>query len=205
MIQTIDTFIQNSLSFEQFLNYEFPDEGRYELINGNIVRILATRQHDNIAEFIADAFKAEVKRRNLNYRVSGRVMIRTVTPEGKEQGRFPDVSVVDRTLWDANLSAYTAFTDPLQIAVEVVSSNWEDDYIDKLDEYQRLGIPEYWIVDYQAIGSRSLLGHPKAPTIFVCLFDEAGQYQLHPYRGDEPIESLTFPELSLTANQLFEA
>lgn len=116
-------------------------------------------------------------------------MIRTFSLEGKEQGRFPDISVVDRTLWDANPTAYTAFTEPLQVAVEVVSSNWEDDYIDKLDEYQRLGIPEYWIVDYQAIGSRSLLGNPKIPTIFVCLLNKSGQYQLYPYRGDERIVS----------------
>lgn len=123
MIQTIEA--QRSLTFSEFLSYDFPDEGRYELANGNIVRILATRQHDNIAEFITDAFKAEVRRLSLSYRVSGRVMIRTLSPEGQEQGRVPDVSVVDRALWDANLSAYTAFTEPLQIAVEVVSSNWE--------------------------------------------------------------------------------
>jgi len=44
MIQTIDA--QRSLSFSDFLTYNFPDEGRYELVNGDIVRILATRQHD---------------------------------------------------------------------------------------------------------------------------------------------------------------
>lgn len=38
---------------------QLPDEeGRYELVNGEIMRILATRQHDNIAEFIADTFKS---------------------------------------------------------------------------------------------------------------------------------------------------
>jgi Uma2 family endonuclease len=58
-------------------------------------------------------------------------------------------------------------TEPIQLAVEVVSTNWEDDYIDKLDEYQRLGIAEYWIVDYLAIGSRNYLGNPKVPTVFV--------------------------------------
>ncbi len=60
----------------------------------------------------------------------------------EEQGRHPDVSVVDKTLWDSNPAAYTAFREPLQLAVEVVSTNWEDDYIDKLDEYQRLGISD---------------------------------------------------------------
>jgi Uma2 family endonuclease len=46
--------------------------------------------------------------------------------------------VVDKTVCDSNPAAYSAFVEPLQLAVEVVSTNWEDDYIDKLDEYQRL-------------------------------------------------------------------
>ena len=203
MIQTIEA--QRSLTFSEFLSYDFPDEGRYELVNGDIVRILATRQHDNIAEFIADAFKAEVRRLSLNYRVSGRVMIRTLSSEGLEQGRVPDVSVVDRALWDANLSAYTAFTEPLQVAVEVVSTNWEDDYIDKLDEYQRLGIPEFWIVDYLAMGSRDLLGKPKVPTVFVGRLNTGNLYDLTPYQGDQIIQSPTFPELSLSMSQILTA
>ncbi|MEM6838051.1 MAG: Uma2 family endonuclease [Cyanobacteria bacterium P01_C01_bin.120] len=203
MIQTID--VQRSLTFSEFLSYDFPDEGRYELVNGDIVRILATRQHDNIAEFIADAFKAEVRRLSLSYRVSGRVMIRTLSSEGQEQGRVPDVSVVDRALWDSNLSAYTAFTEPLQVAVEVVSTNWEDDYIDKLDEYQRLGIPEFWIVDYLAMGSRDLLGKPKVPTVFVGRLNAENLYDLTPYQGDQIIQSPTFSELSLSMSQILAA
>jgi Uma2 family endonuclease len=203
MIQTIGA--QRTLTFNEFLAYEFPDEGRYELVNGDIARTLASRQHDNIAELIADAFKAEVRRLNLNYRVSGRVMIRTESAAGHEQGRVPDVSVVDRTLWDANLSAYTAFTEPLQVAVEVVSTNWEDDYIDKLDEYQRLGIAEFWIVDYLAMGSRELLGNPKQPTVFVGVLNAQNRYDLIPYRGAEVIKSPTFSELSLSVEQILMA
>lgn len=196
---------KQQLTFEQFLELEVESEGFYELVNGEIVRKLATRQHDNVAEFISDSLKDEVKRLNLNYRVSGRVVVRTLTPGGREQGRTPDVSVVDKTLWDANLSAYTAFVEPLQLAVEVVSTNWEDDYIDKLDEYQRLGITEYWIVDYLALGSRNYLGNPKVPTVFVFLLDESGVYQCNPYRGAERIISRTFPELMLTAEQIIAA
>lgn len=199
------TELKQKLTFKQFIEQDIAEEGRYELVNGEIVRILPTRQHDNIAEFMSDIFKEEVKRLNLNYRVSGRIMIRTLTSNGKEQGRFPDVSVVDKTLWDSNLSAYTAFIEPLQLAVEVVSTNWEDDYIDKLDEYQRLGIKEYWIIDYLAIGSRNYLGNPKVPTVFVYLLDENGAYQSTSYTGTERILSQTFPEVVLTVEQVLEA
>ena len=200
------TSITNSpsqkLSLAQFVRQLPDEEGRYELVNGEIVRILPTRRHETIAEFISDLFKAEVKRTQQNYWVSGRIVIRTETSNGIEQGRNPDVSVVDRDLWESNPFAYSALIEPLQIAVEVVSTNWEDDYVDKLDEYQRLGIAEYWIVDYLAIASRSYLGNPKVPTVFVYLLDEQGFYQVRAYKDREPIISQTFPELKLTTEQI---
>ncbi|MEG4507262.1 Uma2 family endonuclease [Microcoleus sp. F6_B4] len=192
------------LSFEQFVKQLPDEEGRYELVNGEIVRILPIRLHETLAEFISDAFKDEVKRLKLNYWVSGRIVVRTLTPNGKEQGRNPDVSVVDKTVWDSAPFAYSALIEPLQLAVEIVSTNWEDDYIDKLDEYQRLGIAEYWIVDYLALGSRNYLGNPKEPTVFVYLLDENGVYQMTAYRGSDRIISRTFPELALTAEQVLD-
>ena len=192
------------LSFEQFVKQLPDEEGRYELVNGEIVRILPIRLHETLAEFLSDAFKDDVKRLKLNYWVSGRIVVRTLTPNGKEQGRNPDVSVVDKTVGDSDPFAYSALIEPLQLAVEIVSTNWEDDYIDKLDEYQRLGISEYWIVDYLALGSRNYLGNPKEPNVFVYLLDENGVYQMTAYRGTERIISRTFPELALTAEQVLD-
>jgi Uma2 family endonuclease len=192
------------LTFEQFVK-QLPDaEGRYELVNGEIVRILPIRLHETLAEFLSDAFKDEVKRLKLNYWVSGRVVVRTLTQNGREQGRNPDVSVVDKTLWDSAPFSHSALTESPQLVVEVVSTNWEDDYIDKLDEYQRLGIPEYWIVDYLALGSRDYLGNPKVPTVFVYLLGEDGVYQMTAFRGSDRIISRTFPELALTAEQVLD-
>ena len=196
---------KQKITLAQFVQQLPDEEGRYELVNGQIMRRLATRKHETIAEFIADCFKAEVKRLQQNYWVSGRIVVRTETKDGIEQGRNPDVSVVDRSIWEFNPSAYSALFEPLQVAVEVVSTNWEDDYVDKLDEYQRLGIFEYWIVDYLAIASRSYLGNPKVPTVFVYLLDDNGIYQPKAYRDQELIKSKTFPELKLTPEQVFAA
>lgn len=131
-------------------------------------------------------------------------MIRTVTAAGKEQGRNPDVGVVSSRLWDSNVSAYGAVTEPIQLAVEVVSTNWEDDYIDKLDEYQRLGIAEYWIVDYLAIASRTILGSPKVPTMFVYQLVDS-KYQAQAFHGADQIISSTFPEINLNVEQIVAA
>lgn len=168
------------------------------------MKTLPIKLHDNLADLLSDTFKDEVKHLDLNYWVSGRIAIGTFTANGKEQGRHPDVSVVDKTLWESQPFAYSALTEPPQLVVEIVSTNWEDDYIDKLDEYQRLGIPEYWIVDYLALGSRNYLGNPKVPTVFVYLLDENGVYQITTYQGNDRIISRTFPELALTAEQVLD-
>lgn len=36
-----------------------PEDARFELVNGEIVRILATKQQDNVAELSSDTFKTE--------------------------------------------------------------------------------------------------------------------------------------------------
>jgi Uma2 family endonuclease len=200
----VTTPIRQKLTFDQFLE-QYPEDGRYELIDGELVRVLATRRHENVADFIEDAFRDEVKRLALNYKVSGRIVLATISKAGTAQGRHPDVSVVDKTLWDSNPSAYTALREPIQLVVEVVSTNWEDDYIDKLDEYQRLGIAEYWVVDYLAIGSRDYLGNPKEPSVFIYALNADGMYHYQRFQGADRIVSPTFPELNLTVDQILEA
>ncbi|MEH1886210.1 Uma2 family endonuclease [Nostoc sp.] len=198
------TYTKQKLTFDQFLE-QCPEEGLYELVDGKIVEVRATRNHDDVADFAADSFKDEIKRLNLNYVVKTTAVFRTITANGIEQGRKPDVSVIDKDVWRSNRSAYSALEEPIQLAIEVTSTNWEDDYVDKLDEYQRLGITEYWIVDYLAIGLREYLGNPKVPTVFVFLLDAEEKYQRTQFRGSERIVSQTFPELTLTAEQILTA
>ncbi|MBD2183824.1 Uma2 family endonuclease [Planktothrix sp. FACHB-1355] len=191
------------LTFEEFLE-QYPEDGIYELVNGEIVKVEPIRAHKNVARFLMFAFNDEIRRKELDYIVDKDIIIRTFTAEGKEQGRNPDVSVVSQSLWNSKVTAYGAITEPLQLAVEVASTNWDDDYVDKLDEYQRLGIPEYWIVDYLAIASRAYLGNPKVPTVFVYELVE-GQYQAKSYRGNDLIISPTFPELELRVDRIVAA
>jgi hypothetical protein len=49
------------LTLEQFLA-QCPEDGRYELVDGKMVRILAIRDHYDVADSIVDTFKGEVKR-----------------------------------------------------------------------------------------------------------------------------------------------
>lgn len=202
--QQKETEVAQKLTFEQFLKI-YPEYGHYELIDGELVEIFEmafTRNHDDVREFIDRRFYREVERLALNYVIKRAVPIRSIDQNGNECGRVPDLSVIDATSWRSNRSDYKGFRDKIQLAVEVVSTNWEDDYIDKFEEYQRLGITEYWIVDYLAIASREFLGNPKVPTVFVNLLDEIGKYQTTRFTGDDKINSRTFPELDLTATQI---
>jgi Uma2 family endonuclease len=191
------------LTFEEFLE-QYPDGGIYELINGEIIPVEATRAHKNVARFLMLAFNDEIRRLGLEYIADKDIIIRTFTDTGEEQGRNPDVSVVSTSQWNSNVLAYGALIQPIQLTVEVTSTNWDDDYVDKLDEYQRLGIIEYWIVDYLAIASRAYLGNPKLPTVFVYQLVN-GQYQIQKFTGNDRIISTIFPELALTVKEVVAA
>ncbi|MEY2913372.1 MAG: hypothetical protein RLZZ184_2681 [Cyanobacteriota bacterium] len=191
------------LDFGQFLQQR-PDDGIYELVNGEIVKVEAIRVHKNVARYLMFGFNDEIRRLQLDYIVDKDIVIRTVTNRGDQRGRNPDVSVVSASLWNSNVTTYGALIDAIQLAVEVTSTNWEDDYIDKLEEYENLGVKEYWIVDYLAIASRSYLGNPKLPTIFVYeLID--GKYQVKAFTGTEKIISPTFSELNITVEDVIKA
>lgn len=189
------------LTFAEFLE-QYPDGyGIYELVNGEIVQVEPTRAHKNVARYLRARFDREIERSMLDLFPDKDIVIRTVNKDGLVLGRNPDVSVVIESVWNANVTAYGALTEPIPLAVEVVSTNWEDDYVDKLDEYERLGIPEYWIVDYLAIASRAYLGNPKVPTVFVYQLID-GKYLVQKFTGNDRIISPTFPELEITVEQV---
>jgi hypothetical protein len=91
-----------------------------------------------------------------------------------------------------------------RIRFEVVSTNWRDDYYDKFRDYEQMGIPEYWIIDYTAIGGKRFTGNPKQKTITICELVE-GDYQMTVFRGNNLIASPLFPQLNLTAQQIFDS
>ena len=74
----------------------------------------------------------------------------------------------------------------------------------KFADYEEMGIAEYWLVDYAALGGRNFIGNPKQPTISVCNLVD-GEYQIRKFQNSDRLISQIFPELSLTANQIFQA
>ena len=203
MIQTLSKVT----TFEEFVAGLPENSGvRYELHNGNIIEMAQpVGEHEEVKGFLGVEIPFEIKRLGLPYGIPNQVIVR---PEGKDSGYFPDVLVLNRQnlanekLWKKQSIISNGASIPL--VIEVVSNNWRDDYHLKYADYEEMGIPEYWIVDYAALGGRNFIGNPKQPTISVCnLVDE--EYQISKFRDHERIISQTFPELDLTANQIFQA
>ena len=97
------------------------------------------------------------------------------------------------------------YGESIPLVIEVISTNWRDDYGHKLIDYEAMGICEYWIVDYLGIGGVRFIGQPKQPTLSIYQLVD-GEYQVQQFRRKEVInQSLIFPELNLTAEQIFQA
>ena len=103
--------------------------------------------------------------------------------------------------WDSCSDIEAAAYELPPLVIEVVSTNWKDDWIVKLAEYESAGIPEYWIFDYRALANLEYLD-VKEPTLVVCHLVN-GSYQMTQFRGNTPIVSPTFPKLKLSVDQLF--
>ncbi|MBE9193006.1 Uma2 family endonuclease [Gloeocapsopsis crepidinum LEGE 06123] len=195
--------LPRNLSFAEYLAYEDGTDTSYELIYGELVAMAQpTGQHADIAD-LNDALREYIKQRSLALSKQGAIAIQIPPVEGKDIARIPDVCIVTAEQWQMkSRSAAIALTEPPPLlVVEIVSTNWRDDYLKKLADYEALGIPEYWIVDYLALGASRYIGTPKLLTISVYQLSE-GEYQVLQFRGTERIISATFPELMLTAEQV---
>ena len=203
MIQTLRKLV----TFDEFVA-KYPDNTgkRYELHDGVIVEMSQpTGDHEEVVGFLAFEVTRECIRLNLPYFIPKTALVK---PPENESAYSPDVLILNRPnlvnepLWKKESTVSQAESIPL--VVEVVSSNWRDDYLKKAADYEAVGIPEYWIVDYAALGGRRFIGNPKQPTVSLYTLID-GEYQVSQFRGSDRIISPLFPELNLTPEQIFQA
>jgi Uma2 family endonuclease len=189
-----------TVSFDDFIAW-LPERSayRYELRDGEILEMPKPRgKHSEIAGFIISELNFIIRQSPLPYLIPRESIVKSI--DGKS-GYEPDVIVLDRELlaqeprWETE-SIITQGSS-IKLAIEVVSTNWQDDYAIKQIAYQALGIQEYWIVDYLGLGGRNFIGYPKQPTISVYYLVD-GEYDLHQFRSSEMIKSPTFPDLELS-------
>ena len=193
------------LTFAEFAEWK-PEDRFYELHNEWVVKKLQPLgEHEEIVGFLASELTLKFQKRNLPYFIPKQALVK---PLKDESAYLPDILILNETnlasepLWEKFSTVTQGASIPL--VVEVVSTNWQDDYIKKVGEYELIGIPEYWIVDYLGLGGRRFIGNPKQPTILIYRLID-GEYEVSQFRGNDNIESAAFPELNLTAQQIFQA
>ena len=190
------------LTFEQFIT-EYGDNTRYELIDGELRDRSPTGPHEEVSGNIAGRVYAEIFRSNLNWLIPKTCLIKP--PAAEATALRPDVIVLDKEklrqepLWDKE--PIICRGDTIKLVAEVVSTNWQDDYARKVEEYSLLEIPEYWIVDFRALGGLQFIGNPKQPTFTVCQLVD-GIYQQQQYRLGDMISSYLFPNLQLKLHDI---
>jgi Uma2 family endonuclease len=196
---------QQLLSFSDFI-IRYGDSNRYELIDGEVFDLEPTGYHEEVSAFITTKVCAQIDAIALNWFVLQRGLIR---PSNLGMTAFrPDVMVIGRNELAKELLWYDqsilTMGSSIKFVVEVFSSNWQNDYARKIEDYAILGIPEYWIADYAGLGGTRHIGKPKQPTLSICTLVN-GEYEIQQLRGNQPIISLTFPNLKLTAEQVLKA
>ncbi|MFB8790082.1 MAG: Uma2 family endonuclease [Potamolinea sp.] len=192
------------LTVDEFIN-RYSDNERYELIDGELIDMEPTGPHEQVTAFIGRKLNVEIDHQDAAYFIPHRCLIKLL---GTETAFRPDLIVLDQSrlvnepLWQKE--PVITLATSIKLVVEVVSTNWQNDYARKVEDYAILGVPEYWIVDYLGIGGREYIGKPKQPTITVCTLVEE-EYQKRLFRDNEQIVSSIFSELRLTAKQIFNS
>lgn len=194
-------------SFDEFISW-YPEhsEVRYELHEGVIIEMPKTKgKHSNLTGSLIEQLLIIIRQ-------MGKGGIWTipresiVKPKREQSGYDPDIIVLNQEVlggeprWESE--SIIQNPDSVKLIVEVVSTNWRDDYYNKLRDYEEMGLQEYWIVDYAALGPKKFIGNPKQPTFFVCNLQD-GEYQMNPFTENTPIISPTFPQFNLSPQQVF--
>jgi Uma2 family endonuclease len=180
-------------TFSDFLTHIEATDAYYELTNGELLE-MPPESDENLyrAMQLYEALKSLVGMRQIRLQGLALAML------GQPKNRYPDLTVLRpehpdqmRALGQAAITLEMA---PPLLVVEVVSPGTENhrrDYIDKRNQYEWRGIPEYWIID------------PTLGQVTVLNLTDQGCEETR-FSGDTVVQSPSFPNWTLTATAMLE-
>jgi len=201
------TILTKPLTFEEFLTWDDSSGRSFELFYGVPAPLSEPNaNHEDLIQRLCAYIEAHCWEENLPYvaRQSKQVRLKTASDE-KERSRKADIVIFAKQEWQrmkGNSSSAAAYIPPPGV-IEVVSTNWKDDYLTKLAEYEDLGVLEYIIIDYAAYGGVRFIGSPKQPMITIYHLENGEYLPGKIFRGSDLINSRLFPNLALSSEQIF--
>ncbi len=182
--------VDKQLTAEEYLTYNDGTDTRYELVKGKLVTMPPeSNLNARIAVFLFVQFLKLIPFTRLCHK-DAEIQVTSI----KASFRIPDLMVLseagEAALAGSPRNTITLEMPPPLLVVEVVSPNDPArDYRYKRSEYAVRGIPEYWIVD------------PDQKKVTILNLVE-GFYDETAFEGEQPLVSATFPQITLTPNQL---
>lgn len=179
-------------SFEEYLAFDDGTNKLYELFNGELIEVPPeSGKNVQIATFLLFQFALLLG----TNRVRGHGLELEVN--GEPRNRYPDLTIIREEHIEqlAKRNTVRLNMSPPLLVVEVVSPGElqrNRDYIAKRTQYQDCGIPEYWIID------------PEAKTVLILQLLEDNYQEVDSFSGASKLISPQFPQLDITAAEIFE-
>ncbi len=185
-------------TFEEYLSYSEDLEGRFQLIDGELIELPPESEPNNwIARclLITLASSGVISPRLIVIHTL-ELQVPILQPKDPAN-RFPDLVILREEHLELTQRRLTVTLEmpPPRLIAEVVSpgrTNRDRDYINKRAQYAAIGVPEYWLID------------PNSQTVMVLTLQGDDYSEVGTFRGSDSIVSPTIPELRLTAKQVFQ-
>jgi Uma2 family endonuclease len=193
-------------TFEEYLSYSNDLEGRFQLIDGELVELPPESEPNNwiARSLLLTLASLGIIPPRLIVIHSLEIQVPILSHEDPAN-RFPDMVILREehlALMKRRLTITLDMPPPL-LVVEVVSPGRSNrallcryrkgrDYINKRAQYAAIGVLEYWLID------------PKAQTVTVLELEGDDYREIGTFQGITPIVSPTFPALTLSAEQVFQ-
>jgi Uma2 family endonuclease len=129
------------ITVQEFLETK-PENGRYELHNRAVVQMSQPiGEHEEVIGFLTTPIVLEYTRLKLPYFIPKTALVQSAS---SESAYSPDLLILNKPalkseeLWTKYSTVQ--FGSSIPLIVEVVSTNWRDDYHRKVGEYEEIGI-----------------------------------------------------------------
>ncbi len=193
---------------EEFLNLELPEGQEYDLVNGIITPMSEpSGEHENLRSGLLVDLTLESRRKKLGLLVHPKPVLQL----GSKDTRKPDLIAINRDDWKRQTSSEAVLKEPPSVVIEIISTNWEEDYRNQPLWYAAFGVSEVWIVDpLFTIARYPNRKNPKIqePTVSIgrlvpshsILVEQ--EYEFKSFTGSDRVKSQFFPDLELTVEQI---